>query len=476
MILGFLKQLLGSLLGNDASAAPAPQTNTSRRARAYGSSDTKSRYDESDDEPASFDDSSADPFAPGSGLPMPKSSELTAEETRILQRYLDEHLSDVPADILQQRENMAPEDIFEIARVAWNNDEFATSTPLSCELALQNYGPAFSDVGLALEFGQGGMQRNEELMLKCYLRGLESKNYTSLYRLGIYFMDHQRYDEARALFEQSIEEGWNSDEELYQLGRIYEEALGVPYDKDKAIHYYRMAHRLKSIDASWALDRLGATYDAEEFDFQLPNSERFKTADELYNIGNSENQGFRTNIPLAVAYFNAAAAKGDARAAYELALIYDDSSLPIYDKAKSATFAQQAYAGLLQAAEQYPGFADIAGKAFWQGTVGPKNMTKARQALQIGIDRSEIPENSMWIMAQILHEEGKHEEAFRYAYSAAERGQGMAMFDVAKSYENGIGTTANFNEAIRWYKACIGTPYVASSDAQDHLAELGISV
>ena len=131
---------------------------------------------------------------------------------------------------------------------------------------------------------------------------------------------------------------------------------------------------------------------------------------------------------------------------------------------------------MLQAVEQHPGFADIAGWAYWKGIVCQKNKAKARQALQVGIERSEVPENSMWIMAQILHEEGKHEEAFRYAFSAAERGQGMAMFDVAKSYESGIGTTANLNEAIRWYKACIGTPYAASGDARARLEELGISV
>ena len=51
----------------------------------------------------------------------------------------------------------------------------------------------------------------------------------------------------------------------------------------------------------------------------------------------------------------------------------------------------------------------------------------------------------------------------------------MAMFDVAKSYESGIGTTANLNEAIRWYKACLDTPYAASSDARARLEEMGVS-
>ena len=60
-----------------------------------------------------------------------------------------------------------------------------------------------------------------------------------------------------------------------------------------------------------------------------------KTAEELYSIGLSESQGLHANMPLAVAYYTASAAKGDARAAYELALIYNNSRLLLYDEAKA---------------------------------------------------------------------------------------------------------------------------------------------
>ena len=465
MILGFLKQLLGDLLGNDASAAPTPQTNTSRR--------THRGYD--DDEKVSTKGGSDSPTS--SIAPLVDTTELAAEELGKLHRIVDKYHRTLDAAELERRKNMMAEDLFTTATEAWYDEDYATSTPMFCELALSGYEEAYAYVGIALEFGQGGMDYDSQLMFKCYQRGIEHKFYPALYRLENYFFDHEHYAEARALYEQAINEGWNKSYEPLMLGKLYEEGLGVTSNIDLAIKYYRMAYHDKDpdLEARRALERLGAAYDAEDFELQLPNSERFKTAEELYSIGLSESQGLRANMPLAVAYYNAAAAKGDARAAYELALIYSNSSLPLYDEAKAATFTQQAEQGMLQAVEQHPGFADIAGWAYWKGIVCQKNKAKARQALQVGIDRSEVPENSMWIMAQILHEEGKHEEAFRYAFSAAERGQGMAMFDVAKSYESGIGTTANLNEAIRWYKACLDTPYAASSDARARLEEMGVS-
>lgn len=464
MILGFLKQLLGGLLGNDASAAPTPQTNTSRR--------THRGYD--DDEKVSTKGGADSPAS--SIAPLVDTTELTADELGKLHRIVDKYHRTLDAAELERRQKMLMEDLFDMAKAAWKDDDYATSMPMFCELVLMGYEEAYAYLGIAIELGEGNIEYDSQLMFKCYQRGIEHKVYPALFRLGNYYFNHQCYDEARALYERAIAEGWNGSEEPLKLGQMYEEGLGVDPDRDLAIKYYRIADKMQDWEARDALDRLGATYDSEEFDVQLPNSELFKTAEELYSIGLSESQGLHANMPLAVAYYTASAAKGDARAAYELALIYNNSRLPLYDEAKAENFAKQAEQGMLQAVEQHPGFADIAGWAYWKGIVCQKNKAKARQALQVGIDRSEVPENSMWIMAQILHEEGKHEEAFRYAFSAAERGQGMAMFDVAKSYESGIGTTANLNEAIRWYKACIGTPYAASGDARARLEELGISV
>ena len=63
-------------------------------------------------------------------------------------------------------------------------------------------------------------------------------------------------------------------------------------------------------------------------------------------------------------------------------------------------------------------------------------------------------------------------DAFDYYLKAAELGQGMAMFEVARCYENGTGTSRDIKNAIHWYQLCSKSHYAASHDAEDRLMEL----
>lgn len=460
MILGFLKQLLGGLLGNDASAAPAPQTNKTRRARRG--------YDEDEKVTTKGGSSSS----ASSIEPIVDTTELTAEELGKLHRIVDEYHRTLDAAELGRRENMMAEDLFLMAKEAWQDEDYATSMPMFCELALMGYEEAYAYVGIAIEFGEAGMEYDSQLMFKCYQRGIEHKIYPALFRMENYYFDHEKYDEARALYELAIKEGWNKSYEPLMLGKMYEEGLGVDTNLDLAIKYYRMAYNYKEpdLEAKNALERLGATYDAEEFDLQLPQAVRFQPAGELYELGYEETQGFKPNIPLAVAYFVAAAQKGHAMAACRAAQIYGSDRYPIYDEAKAAVFAEQAENGLLQQVKQEPMFAKDAGSAFWWGDGCKKNKEKAIKCLEIGIENG--CEHSMRLLGDIYKKEGRMKDAFPLYLQAAQKGQGMAMFEVAQCYENGTGTSKNIAEAIKWYQACAAAPYAAAWDAQQKLNEL----
>ena len=49
----------------------------------------------------------------------------------------------------------------------------------------------------------------------------------------------------------------------------------------------------------------------------------------------------------------------------------------------------------------------------------------------------------------------------------------MAMLELAKLYENGIGVSTNKEKAIEWYRKCADSKYKAANDAKEALERLG---
>ena len=48
----------------------------------------------------------------------------------------------------------------------------------------------------------------------------------------------------------------------------------------------------------------------------------------------------------------------------------------------------------------------------------------------------------------------------------------MAMYELARCYEMGIGTEKDKEKAIHWYEICSHTHYSSASDAKRKLSEL----
>ena len=82
--------------------------------------------------------------------------------------------------------------------------------------------------------------------------------------------------------------------------------------------------------------------------------------------------------------------------------------------------------------------------------------------------------NAAWRYGLICKDEINYTEAFTYLLTAAEKGQGMAMFEVAKLYENGLGTSQNKEKAIEWYTKCSNSNYAAAEDAKEELKRFDV--
>ena len=80
--------------------------------------------------------------------------------------------------------------------------------------------------------------------------------------------------------------------------------------------------------------------------------------------------------------------------------------------------------------------------------------------------------NAAWRLGVIYIDEMEYTEAYKFLLRAAEAGQGMAMFELAKLYENGLGTAHNREKAIEWYRKCAKSTYMAADDARKALRRL----
>ena len=107
-------------------------------------------------------------------------------------------------------------------------------------------------------------------------------------------------------------------------------------------------------------------------------------------------------------------------------------------------------------------------KYYGKGVV--KNLEDAAHLFKMGAMKGH-PEASYMTGLQSL-ENLDYPEAYKYFKRAAEAGVGMAMFELAKLYEAGLGVRYDSEEAIRWYQKCYESDCEKSDAAADALKKL----
>lgn len=387
----------------------------------------------------------------------------------------DDSDSDTDSDS-DEEEVSQPKELFDKAYAAYRRDDYDESFPIFMKLADEGFEKAFGYVGLAYELGEG-VERNQEKAISYYQKAIDAHEYLGVYRLGPLYQSQGHDDLAYEVYAKAVNEGFARSDTHMHLAEMLEKGRGTRRDLKKAIAYYKTALSLSSNDpfgareAREALERLGALYSAEDFDIQLPEELQGADTEKLYSIGVEKLDDFNEpDIPLAFACLRLAADQGHALAACKVAEIFANKKYPVHNEEEAKKYSRLATDGMLALAEGDAEYAYDAGWAYEYGSGCEADEEKAIECYKFGVNAKD--KNCEWRLAMIMQRKGCLAEAFQLFLAAAEHGQGMAMFEVARCYEDGIGTGKDVAMAVHWYGLCAKSDYAAASDAETKLKSL----
>lgn len=397
-----------------------------------------------------------------------KEIDVTWTDSATVVRQPSPQSSPQPAPQAQVQTNVSMDKQFENAYQDWQDGEYGKAFPLFAALAEKGYKKAYGYVGLCYELGQG-VQTDPTKAEYFYNLAIDAKDYLGVYRLGMIYSKNAEYYKAIWLYEKTISEGWAGGDAYLNMARFYENGTGVKSNLSKAIEFYRMAKERHSSEASDALLRLGALYDEEAFDQEIPASVMKMSAEKLYSIAEQNGRYHNENIPLAYTYYKVAASKNHPLAAYRIVQLADEYDIPMTgdDLESYLDFASE---NMLPFVKKNPSYAWDAGYVYEYGPHSVRDKDKAYQCYRIGAENGDV--SCHWALGKMLESSKEFTKAFMHYKIAAEGGQGMAMFKLADFYENGLGIKQDINSAISWYEKCAKSNYASASDARDRLRKL----
>ena len=370
------------------------------------------------------------------------------------------------------------ESVFVKAMEFYRQDNYEKSFPLFKMLVDNNYAKAYGYMGLAYELGEGTNVDNE-LMVRYYEKAIESGYNWCAYRLGNYFYKKEDYSKAMSNYLKcgTNENGFRSDA-LYQAGLMYEKGEGVERDITQAILCYRKSVQCATeleCDARKALIKLKVIVDnKDDFVDATKTMLMGMSKKEMYETGYEYEQGLGNrfvSLPKAYAYFKAAADKGYTKALVKMGEIYVNKYYPFNDKAKSDKYYKKAFK-VYKEVEKRDGEACCELGIMYQYGYGVEaDKENAKYYYKSGAMLND--KNASWRFGLMCKDELDYRESFDYFMKAAQAGQGMAMYELAKQYEEGLGTPQNRERAIEWYTKCANSNYSARNDARKALKRLG---
>ncbi len=387
--------------------------------------------------------------------------------------FLNKRIHDGLADVDMNE----PDSVYKKALDFFYDDEDEKAFSLFKQLADAGYARAYSYVAISYENGYG-VAKNTELMEKYYEKGIDAGYLWCAYRLANYLYG---INDCAKAFTYYMKCGTNENpymsKALYMVGYMQEMGKGTDKNLSQAILSYKKSVQYSTdleCDARLALVRLGENIEKKE-DFVDATQTMLMglSADEMYNTGCEYEQGLNNRfvcLPKAYAFFKAAADRSYTKAYSKMGEIYISKYYPFKDKSKSDKFYQKAFK-IYKAIESVDGVACCELGYMYQNGCGiDKNIEKAKYYYKSGSllgDR-----NASWRFGLMCKDEMDYTEAFSFFNRAAENGQGMAMYELAKLYEQGLGTITNRDKAIEWYTKCSKSSYPSSTDAKNALKRL----
>lgn len=368
--------------------------------------------------------------------------------------------------------------VFDKAMEFYYNDEYDKSFPIFKQLAEYGYSKAYGYLGLAYELGEG-TSVDKALMLKNYEKAIENGYNWCAYRLGVYYYMEADYPKAMSNFIKcgANENGFRS-EALYMAGTMHEKGEGTDKDLSQAIMFYRKSVQYATdmeCDARLALVRLGEEVEKREDFVEATKTMLMGLSEqEMYETGYEYEYGLNSryvSLPKAFAYYKAAADGGYTKAYMKMGEIFISKYYPFHDKATSDKYYKKAFKIYKQRESKDGEACHELGLMYQNGNGVDVDKEKAKYYFKSGALLGD--KNASWRYGLICKDEMEYPDAYKFFLKAAEDGQGMAMYELAKLYEDGLGVTMSREKAIEWYKKCANSTYVARSDARKAILRLG---
>ena len=368
--------------------------------------------------------------------------------------------------------------VFDKALEYYRNEDYNMSFPLFKYLSESGFDSAYGYLGLAYELGEG-VSQDETLMTRYYDKAMENGIYWCAYRLGYYHYTKRNYGDAMNNFIKcgANENPFRSDA-LYLAGKMHENGEGTERSVTQAVLCYKKSVQYATqleCDARLALIRMGETIEHEdEFVDATKTMLMGLTPKEMYKTGEEYELGMNNryvSLTKAYAFYKAAADKGYTKAISKMGEIYISKFYPFNDKIKSDKYYSKAIRIYKKDVKSDGNACYELGYMYHNGYGIEKNLEQAKYYYKSGALLGD--NNAAWRIGLIYKDEMEYAEAFKFLLKSADGGHGMAMYELAQLYENGLGTSYNKDKAIEWYQKCSECSCKASSDAKKALKRLG---
>ena len=362
----------------------------------------------------------------------------------------------------------------------YEDKDYDLSFKLFQFLADQKYEKAYINMGLAYDFGEG-VSKDPITMQKYYNKAIQSGYYSCAYLLGNYYYSNKNYEEAINNFVKcGANENFFKSDALYSLGKMYENGEGIDKSVTQAILCYKKSVECSfqiDCDARLALMRMGETIENENEFLDATKSMLMGLTDkEMYNKGEEYEYGLNehyVSLTKAYAYYKASADKGYIKAISKMGEIYINKFYPFNDKAKSDKYFSKAIKEYKKRVSSDGEACYELGYMYHNGYGVEKDIEQAKYYYKSGALLEDI--NASYSIGLIYIDEMEYAEAYKFMLKSAEGGHGIAMYELGKLYENGLGVSYNKEKAIDWYNKCIECNSKASNNAREALKRLSVN-
>lgn len=368
--------------------------------------------------------------------------------------------------------------IFERGKQFYVNEDYDKSFAIFKLLSNIGYTPSYRYMGKSYENGAGTVA-NSDKMVQYYEKAVAEGDHWCSYKLADYYYNKADYTKAYGMFLKcASNENENKSKAMYMLGNMQENGRGTEKSINLAIQSYRKSVQYSTelaCDARLALVRLGEVVDKRE-DFVDATKTMLMglSVQEMYETGYEYEHGLNNryvSLPKAYAFYKAAADRGYTKAYTTMGEIFVSKYYPFNDKTTSDKYYKKAFK-IFKQKESNDGEACYElGRMYQNGNGVASDQEQAKFYYKSGALLGD--KNASWRFGLICKDEMEYPEAYKFFLKAAEKGQGMAMYELAKLYEEGLGVTMSRERAIEWYTKCVDSNYIARSEARKALKRLG---